>query len=274
MNNQFDTILAIRNKPFYFGIGGIGDFLLLMSTFYDDMRKDEFDVIFVANDAITIGVLGRNIFHKLDNIFIVSIKNFDFQADTFFNVLSENNCVGTGVTPKQFKYVSEWEECGKTDVFDYYGVIKYPRWCRTEKISNIICIQPFGGGDDKTKKKEIPTDDLDVLIAQCDLNKKIYMIGSSDDKKRFISNHSEETVEKIFWVDSICDAFGIAQYCSEFYGVDSWGKTVARMSDPNKKVVVYSNTYEDHSTQDMFGLDYDPGDNVFLKDWDYEIEKV
>lgn len=141
---KFEPIEVIEN-PFYFGIGGIGDFLLLMATFYDDV-DDNTDVIFVCNSVNAIRAVSTQ-FPKIHRFWFYPMSAFNRTTEMWRLITRSNLCKGTGVTPKAFKYVEDWIECGNSNVFDYYGVIEHPKWCEKTTTLDHITIQPNGGAD-------------------------------------------------------------------------------------------------------------------------------
>lgn len=278
--NYMSNILENVNRPYYFGVGGIGDFLLLMSTFYDDMNDNEFDVIFVANNIRPFTRFlnkNNNGWFKKINRFWLMPKSVISLDETLWNMLmNDDRCVGTGVTPKKFNYVKDWIECGKTSVFEYYGVRTPTKFALNKaKEDNIVVIQPIGGADDKTKIKEISYDELKKILISLfdeDSSVKVVMIGSPSEMASieiFINNTNELKLFNIELCSDIIKAMDYCCACKKFIGTDSWGKTLAKFA--NKDVTVYQNKYVNASPQQMFNHHKDPGDYVFLDNWNFNI---
>jgi len=268
---SFPPLEVIENK-FYFGIGGLGDFLLLMSTFYDDIESNT-DVIFVCNNIKPIQEMSK-LFPLITRFWFFPRKAFFPNEPLWKSIVSHPLCVGTGVTPKEFNYVGDWIECGKTNVFDYYGVIEHPKFCRPIKTSEkYIVIQPYGGADDSTKKKEIPKYEVENLVYKyCWNGQKVYILGSKSDKIKLGKLENLKGYDNYEWITNIKEAFGTIRGCQTFYGADSWGKTVACFA--GKGTTVYANIYNDErSPMDMFNHPTDPGDYVFLNGWNLEMIK-
>lgn len=256
---KFEPIEVIEN-PFYFGIGGIGDFLLLMATFYDDVDSNT-DVIFVCNNVNAIRAVSSQ-FPKIHRFWFYPLSAFNRTPEMWRLITRNNLCKGTGVTPKAFKYVEDWIECGKSNVFDYYGVKRNPEWAKSLGDHDHICVQPFGGSDDKTKKKEIPTYDLDGIIVQNNMIcTPVYLIGSEKDKERYHSS--------LDWITNFNDSFKSILTCKEFIGCDTWGKTLAGLA--GKPVTIYPNQYEvGRGPMELFNHPVDPGNYVFLIGWGFK----
>lgn len=259
---KFEPIEVIDN-PFYFGIGGLGDFLLLMATFYDNILPNT-DVIFVCNNVNAIRGMSA-MFPKVNRFWFYPIAALNRTPDMWRLIKRHHLCMGTGVTPKEFKYVEDWIECGKSNVFDYYGVKRYPDWAKPiiDKKEKHICIQPFGGSEDKTKKKEIPIYDLDGIIVKSNMNcTPIYLIGSEKDREKY---HPV-----LDWLTKFEDSFDSIVNCKEFIGCDTWGKTLAGLA--GKKVTIYPNQYEvGRGPMELFNHPIDPGNYVFLLNWGFEF---
>ena len=268
---EFEPIKVVQNK-FYFGIGGIGDFLLLMSTFYDTI-DDRTDVIFVANNIATIRELSKK-FPKVERFWFFPRKAFVPTPYLWNEIVNHKGCLGTGVTPKEFNYVGDWIECGKSNVFSYYGVKHNPIFARSiDPIEDYICIQPFGGADDPTKKKEISPEEVQRLILDAwDYGYKVKLIGSKKDAEKLQLNRTTPDLEweKAVWVTDICESYELIRGCKKFYGADSWGKTVACFAGKNP--TVYDNQYsEGYGPMELFNHPVDPGNYVFLIGWDLEV---
>src|SRR3954469_5918503 len=89
---------------FYFGIGGVGDFLLLMSVCYDN--ESEFSILFWANDSKFIQNIA-NLFPKIKHKVI-------FQGwqpnplDQYKKIIAHPNFKGKAHIPEELAYVEQW----------------------------------------------------------------------------------------------------------------------------------------------------------------------
>jgi len=266
---SFPPLDVIENK-FYFGIGGMGDFLLLMSTFYDDIEANT-DVIFVCNNTKSIREMSK-LFPMVETFWFFPRQAFFLSENMWERIVSHPLCSGTGVTPKKFNYVEDWIECGKTNVFDYYGVKENPMFAHpTNHLlvtkEDYIVIQPYGGSDDATKKKEMPKCEVENLVYKYGWNGiTTYLIGSESDKTTMGELQNLKGYETYKWITDIEEAFTAIRGCSEFYGADSWGKTVACFA--GHKTWVYENEYINTTPMEIFNHPVDPGNYVFLIGWD------
>lgn len=259
-------LLGNVDNEFYFGIGGIGDFLLLMSTFYDDCEQDQYDVVFVCNDMNTIRKISK-LFPKIRRYWFFTKSAFYCDEGLWDRISLYKLCMGTGVTPKNFDYVKDWIECGKSNVFDYYGVNKHPKWVE-QMVSHpadkpLVVIQPFGGANDPTKRKCISQIDLVEEIIGYESNGfEVILLGSEKDKTRYLGLHDMN------WVVDFFDSWAAILIADYFIGCDSWGKTLAGLAGVPTRI--YPNQYS-AQLEDIFGHHTDPSDYVFLKDWGFKF---
>lgn len=263
--NDILRLTSNHTEPFtfYYGQGGIGDFLLLMSTFYDALTEEQsVSVVFAGNnkkglfDAFPL----KKIFPKVESFHILDSPSFDPSLWAFL----ENNpmCLGTGVTPKNFDYRNDWIECGKSSVFDYYGVKRTCEWASDPvTYGGTLTIQPFGGSDDQSKEKAIP---LDVLAEIFGNNPylDVALIGSPEDAKK-IPQFDDR------WITGFSDSIQRIRTSEKFVGTDSWGKTFAALAGV-KDITIYPNKPL-RSPEEVFGHPVDPGDYVFLREWGFEF---
>jgi hypothetical protein len=263
---RFEPLEVIEN-PFYFGIGGIGDFLLLMATCYDEIMESQVktDIVFVCNNVNVIRRVACE-FPSVCKFWFYPNSAFPKTPEMWASIRNHRLCRGTGVTPKNFDYVADWIECGKTNVFDYYGVTRNPRWASAiETDDSILCIQPRGGADDKSKRKEIPISDLEAMIDANAFHREIVLIGSLADKTE-LSGMDTSFVPENCWAIPFNDAFKAILSCDEFISCDTWGKTLAGLA--GKPVHIYPNQYP-ADIETIFNHPVDPSDYVFLKDWGF-----
>lgn len=283
-NNPFFDLLESIDDPFYFGIGGIGDFLLLMSTFYDDVEDQAVRVVFVPNSQKLPISDFFYLFPKIKKFHLWPRASFATDKETW-DAIEKAGCKGTGVTPKNFEYIKDWIECGKTSVFEYYGVKRHPKWAKdlcilSATTGNNIVIQPKGGSDDITKVKSIspPQRILVYLKANVQVQGNLSVwpdttfIGSKQEMDDFYTEIMQKSAyigfETYRRITSIKEAIQSIADCDKFFGCDSWGKTLAALC--GKEVTVCANKYS-NAPEVLFGHWKDPGDYVFLDKWGFTI---
>lgn len=280
MNHPITSIQSNIDKPYYFGIGGIGDFLLLMATFYDKVEPGECDVIFVANNPAPIKALiggtcesvgWEPLFDKINRVWIFPRKAFPINPSVWNAITFDPRCMGTGVTPKQFAYIEDWNKCGKENCFSYYGVNKHPKWARSfagVAFSNRTVIQPFGGADDKTKIKRISDKELIRIVNTECIPEKTTIIGSTKEMDH-VDKLNLPGVELTANINLSVDRI---RFANTFIGTDSWGKTMAMLAGVNI-VIVYKNHYLNGTPMQLFNQPTDPADHVFLNNWGFQFRR-
>lgn len=283
MKHPIYDLAANIDRPYYFGIGGIGDFLLLMASVYDKIEHGECDVVFVANNMKPLRDLTAPadssssvkvvLFNKVNRFWLFPRSAFPVNAQLWDVLHTDPRLRGTGVTPKKFDYIGDWNECGKTNVFNYYNVQRLPVWARawpTAALSDRVVYQPFGGADDPTKVKRISDAELVRLVTSEFPGGKNTIIGSPKEVAYLEKlDYGHEHVE---FISDIKLSVSKIRTSSGFVGTDSWGKTMAKLAGVNH-VIVYKNQYINATPQQMFGQDVDPGDYVFLHDWGFDFRE-
>lgn len=286
LNHPLDALLENVDRPYYFGLGGIGDFLLLMATFYDHIEPNEVDVVFLCNNMKPMQDLvnpkplpGRPepLFPSVNRFWLFPRKAAPIYPELWDRLVEDPRLAGTGVTPRRFDYVSDWNRCGKSTVFDYYGVERNPGWA-TMVISSLhiplAVIQPFGGADDPTKIKRISSGELKGLVDGELSRHRVVFIGSKSDLDKIRQTGFDTRANKgytIQYVSDIREAIGYIRVADRFIGADSWGKTYAALAGV-ETIEVYRNKYIQRTPQQMFGQDTDPGDYVFLHNWGFTMK--
>lgn len=254
--------LEVVDKPFYFGIGGVGDFLLLMASFYDDIESDT-DVIFVCNNVNTIRDIMKQ-FPKIHRSWLYPMNAFEKSRDMWNLIVRHKLCRGTGATPCEFKYIEDWIECGRHTVFKYYGIKRNPNWC--SKIENSydmhITIQP-NGGIDSNRISNISKEELKKIVDYIPNKYNIYLIGSKSDVEKY------GIIDSTRWITDFDQAFDKIRRAEFHIGVNSWCKTYSGLA--GIKTYIYPSLYRIEPLN-LFGCVNDPSDYVFLKQggWDFK----
>jgi len=266
MRKKFEILDVIQNK-YYFGIGGIGDFLLLMSTFYDDVTPNT-DVVFVANNVKAISGVAE-LFGGVNKFWIYPRKAFE-PSTRIYNELLEDwanyKCLGMGVTPENFDYVGDWMKCADEDVFEYYGVKEHCDFFFKLKkmLEPHITVQPYGG-EDANRISEMSVESITHIINKFP-HYKIFLIGSNDDIKRM------GFIENTQWVTRFDESFHKIRTAEFHIGVNSWCKTLSGLLDV--ETYIWPSEYRKPPIK-VYGTDKDPADYVFLKEagWKFKDAK-
>lgn len=268
MRSEFKFILdaiEYENNPFYFGIGGAGDFLLLLSTFYENIERDDADVLFVATSPNQIQQFSK-LFPMVRKYWIYPRSAFSPTKNTW-DIITYRNCKGTGATPKEFDYINDWIECGKSNVFDYYGVKKLTEKTFTKYTSVFghITVQ-LVGGKDNNRVSRIPNEVVKNLAEFYRKYKKLktYLIGSTKDRENI------GIIEGANWITTFEESIHMLLGSYRHYSVNSWSKTFTGLMDI--PTVIYPSKYL-APPEKVYGHHKDPADYVFLDGWGFHMSK-
>ena len=265
----------LHNK-FLFGVGGIGDLLLLLSTkYYDEM--DELGLVFWANNPAQIIQVINECFPKIKNKIITkNYLNSNYAKEYYTQIVNDPNFLSKAHIPDDLNYVGEWSKVN--NVFEKYNILQYPDWVnnwKEEKQKNII-ICPTGGSSDKNWKLKYIVEDKFLEIVES-INKN----DLSDDKILIISTYSElhaqysdEFIVKLLKLDCVLaidlpynDIFKYIINAWKIYSIDSWYKTLSRLA--NVDTMLIKSKYI-KPPMEIFGIEKDPADNIFIsKEWNF-----
>ena len=228
---------------FYLGNGGIGDALLFLSTFYDDI--EEANVIFLANEPNSIKEL-LDSFPKIKKKLVIQ-NDFHWLREFY----AHPNCIGTGILPKNLDY-STWH---KIDPFKTYGVKEFPEFMNLFPPKRIedrkqMFVQFQGSSVEGHKKRRILAEPaLRETQALRETGNFAY-VGGSDDEYRH--RPLAETISLIRGSDVVIS-------------VDSFAKTVSAMS--GIRTIVYDNIYDPEYLKPMGNLEW--GHYIFIYGFRY-----
>lgn len=224
---------------FYLGNGGIGDFLIFLSTFYDD--NDYSNIIFLANNPDEIKSVVK-LFPKLDKKLI--LKNDFNLLREFYN---HKNCIGTGILPKDLNY-NNWY---KVDIFKEYNVKQFPDFVKLfkpiRKFEKQIFVQMNGSKADG------------------ELKHRLLLLSTLDNIKREFSDYNFIFLDE-FKDKSYSEIFSYINGSDLVIGVDSFVKTFSAQS--GIKTIVYDNIYLGNYLSN-FKENIDYGHYVFLFNWEF-----
>jgi hypothetical protein len=240
---------------FYLGMGGLGDFLIFISTFYDCLDEKINVIWFTENgEQDSIKELS-SCFEKIKNILVFSKS---ISINKWFDFVSSNKCLGTGITPKNLNY-SEWKD---VDIFKKYNVIEFPKFVEefNQKTSeNYICVMASGGRESEKnvgKNKSFSSETV-LKIVEETKNKKVYLVGKDDDI-RFPKEWNRDFLKK-----KIKDQMFLIKNAQKVYSVDSWVKTWSAMC--GIETIVFDSIYSSEYLNRMGGTDW--GHYVFIFPW-------
>lgn len=240
---------------FYLGMGGLGDFLIFLSTFYDDL-KESISIVWFAEEGEQNSIKNlSSCFKKIKNTLVFS-KNIS--SNKWFDFVSSNKCLGTGITPKNLNY-TEWNN---VDIFKKYNVVEFPKFVQefeTKTIENYICIMTQGGRESEKnvgKNKCLLNETVQKIIEEVK-NENVYFVGQSDDL-RFPKEWNRNYLGK-----DIKDQLKLIKNSKKVYSVDSWVKTWSAMCGID--TIVFDTIYNTEYLNRMGGIDW--GHYVFIFPW-------
>ncbi len=213
--------------PFYVHMGGAGDALLLLSTFYDEHPDSV--VISIANNTEMLHSFFKP-FNKLKRVIIFSYP----QHDKFHRMLRKMlyihpNFLGMGITPPVGDY-TEWN--AELDIEEKYGVNTKPMWCKQfekGKITNPqIVLQPVGSQKGMTlSKRNIihPVQWVQILNYLIELGIKPVVVGTPKENKDYPL--IEGCIDKRSF--NFEEQMNIIAAADLFIGADSWGKSFSAL---------------------------------------------
>lgn len=261
-------LLSNVESKFYFGIGGIGDFLLLMSTFYDDIKENT-DVVFVCNNVSAIREMSRQ-FSQVKNWWFYPRSSFHSSPIFWEAIIGKDGFLGSGVTPRQFMYINDWIKCGDSNVFDYYGVRKDCKWASPiETLYNKhIVIHPCGGKD-QNRISRIPIEYIQKIIKKFGNDYEIILIGCEKDEIEYGGVIGRD--HPLYGAKWLAHELELATHyirSAEFViAVNSWVKSYSGIA--GIKTYIYPSSYI-RDPQKAYGWHKDPADTVFLDNWGFK----
>jgi phosphotransferase system IIB component len=263
----FDNIGKKIGK-FYFGIGGIGDLFLLLASYYDDIQDKDASLIFWANNPTIIKIILKH-FTKHKHIIVTEnfLNNPAITLKYYNPIVSDPFLQGKGHIPNNLQYLDEWTKIN--NVFDYYSIKRYPEFLMEifddKDYTCETVIQPYSFDDSNVfDKGKIITDDniIDIILNTNDYQ---VIIGSPKERQHFKDFLGIKGGNKYFYPDCIIDSIKYVVNSKKVYAVDSWVKVVSGLA--NIKTTLYT-----RDKSKLFpSIGYDPGDNIFIKNWGFEI---
>ncbi|MHB8578570.1 MAG: glycosyltransferase [Ignavibacteriaceae bacterium] len=244
--------------PSFIHIGGVGDALLLLSTFYD--RDPEQTIISFANSVEALKSLW-DAFPKVKKIYLIPVPQNPIIHSIIRNFFRKSSkFLGAGVMPSE-SYFDEWN--AEVNIFQKYGIVEHPKWANDFRGSKIvdfqITIAPMGSrlGMVGSKRNIIDPEIWKKLIQFIiDKNIRPIILGTPNESKIFpyldgcIDKRSFNFDEQIRLIAS----------SDLFIGADSWGKTLSALA--GIPTIVFRSFYGDDLKDWKDNSDY-----IFLDPW-------
>lgn len=245
---------------YFFGIGGIGDALILLSTFMSQDYDKNASVIFWANDATTM----REFFGQFQHLGFLSraIIFQGWQKQDFKLLTTHPNFRGKGHIPDELDYVKEWstnsEQYLKTIHKKEFGNL-LKKIFPASPSQHIVGIGVQGSNQDSWKRKSLNEKEFHELIDTVlrNPNDTIRLFGSG---KNRIDLPIEES-DRIQDLRGNGFSFTEINECYKFISTDTWYKTYTGFID-TPTLVIRSEYLR--MPQEVFRQDTDPADAIFL----------
>ena len=185
---MFKQFLEKFPLHYYFGVGGIGDLFLVISSFYHNYygTSDKIGLVFWANNEKII----KQILSYFPNIKPIITQNYlsTLNAMNYYeDIVNTNKFIGKAHIPNKFQYVKEWININ--NVFDEYKIQRnnefYRQIFKSESRNNKVVIQPKSQQDEYSyKKRYITKNNIDNILKNNE-KKDIVIIGSEQDVKDY-----------------------------------------------------------------------------------------
>ena len=247
-----------RLGAFYAFIGGIGDALLFLSTFYD--REDYPTIVCAPNSSGAMRVL-FNQFKKIKRVYFIPYPRSGHWHYSLRGIWEQlPNCKGRGVTPVK-GYMDEWTP--ELNIFATYGVKEHPQWIDNiapEKIQDFqVVLQPHGStrGMVGTKRNIIkPRDWIKLQKYLIENGITPIVIGTPSDEEFYPL--LEGSINRRGF--NLHEHLRLIRGADVFIGADSWGKTFAALCG------IPTYVFKPPRGEDLKDWD-DPSEFVFLRPW-------
>ncbi|MCC6952487.1 MAG: glycosyltransferase, partial [Deltaproteobacteria bacterium] len=244
--------------PFQFHFGGVGDALLLMSTF-GDRAADQRIFSISTSPAAT-----RAFFEEFPNLGEVYIAPFPKRAESAMVaraiIRRVPGFLGAGVTPIG-AHDDEWND--SLDIFVRYGVQRSPLWAREfikpSKSGLHAVIAPKGSERDMSTGKRNVIDPalwqplLDLLVSE---GWEVSVIGVPEERAMYPSKAGVDDRRSYRFGEQM----SLVASCDLLISADSWAKTFRGLLDA--PAVVFPPLY---GTEHRLGSDASA--NVFIRPW-------
>lgn len=274
---------------FYFGIGGIGDLFLLLSSYYDTYydswfkkRKNGYEdedisLVFWANNPSLIKEILKHIPNHKHVLVTENFLNKPQLAMKYYDQIANDSMFqGKGHIPDNLRYIEEWVKV--ENVFEHYNLTRYPQFVRSlfydesiyeQLLAPHMVIQPYSYDDNNIadKKREIKSKNLRTIFEDFPVGKEYGAIVGSPREQQWFRENAPMNNSAYHFTGNIIEAIKYVVTCEHVYAVDSWAKTVAGLAG----VPTTYYTYLADQKEIFPTIGYDPSDNIFIKNWNFKI---
>ncbi len=257
--------------------GGIGDLLFNLSEVYSIQKNLNINIIGWADNAKSI------------NNFLKPFKQYGIKqsiifegnqnVDQFLNITKNKNFKYKCHVPDYLNYswwIHDYQKY-KKNIPEYWNEI-YDWFKPINKLNkNVIGIGVFGSRKESHKIKHLNTEEFNNLLKKIieeNNYDEIKIFGTINDKNDFpINVQSDKIIDLRGKFDNEFEnVFKELNSCNNFISSDTWYKTWTNFIN-NIKTIVIKNRYIGN-VKDIFGVSDDPGNNIFLKDFRFNVLDV
>ncbi len=251
-------LLLNHLTPFYAHVGGIGDALLFMSTFYD--RDPEAVVFSMCNSPEAMRAFFDN-FPRLKAVYLLPVPD-DYLTHYLVRSLLHKlpGCKGTGILPRE-DYMIEWRR--NIDIFKTYGVVEHPNWVEQfrgkKQLPFQVTIHPKGStfATYKSRRNIIDVFQWPRLVRFL-LQQGIQPIVLGTPDERDIYPALPGCIDKRSF--DLGEQMRLIASSDLFIGADSWGKSMAALAG------VPTLMFAPQRGKDIEDWE-DPSENVYVRPW-------
>ena len=227
--DQRDVARSIRIfktlPPFFLHVGGVGDALMLLSTFYDWSPEQ---IVLSAANSFSAARAFFDEFPLIKQVYFLESPQNEARSSFICRHIPENTaCIGMGATPKQGHFV-EW--IPGIDISALYGIQKLPKFVHSFRKQRQtypqVVIAPHGSVlHMQSNKQNIidPTYWKPLISLLLTLGITPIIIGTPPEAETYPALPG--TVDKRGW--TFREQFELIASADCFIGSDSWAKTFA-----------------------------------------------
>ncbi len=248
---------AISQFPkFHAHFGGIGDALVLLSTFLD---RSPGGIVLSYPNSIPAARSFFDAFPEIGQVYFLPLSDSPrFHAILRWIMRTIPNCLGAGATPKEG--YDEWN--ARLDIERAYGVCKSPRWPKrfgSNEASRTICLAPKGSLTGMVGSKKNIVDPAiwpDLIRMIRDRGFEPVIIGTPDERAEYPS--LDGCLDRRSY--SFAEQMTHIARAAALVGADSWAKSFSALAG------IPTIVFEPLKGADWAGLK-DPSDFVFIEPW-------
>lgn len=265
-----------RQGGFYFGLGGLGDAILLLSSFYP--QSPSHHVIFWP--AASSPALLQEFFDCFPLLLSVSTppppQSFDQRARVAEYFFQHPNFLGAAHTPRYLDYIVEWTK--RPHVYRRALPRRWPELremfspiTATGGAKRIVGVGGWGSNVNVAhKNRRLSQEELVALCSVLLKRKETPCIfGSLVDKERFVL--PQEIAHDVIDVRGkpLRTSLSWLNTCSSLISVDTWYLQWARLVKLPTTVI---QTRYDAPPEFLFGgAPTDPSDRIFVEGWGFNV---